>query len=303
MSAEWMTRYKELTAKGADQLRQGEFKAAIVTFEETRRIAREMQDQTLDFRAICNVSTAKLSLGEAQQAEEGLREILLKCNDDQVVYIASSNLSSALRRQGRLEKALLYGKRALRVVEKIDNYVWKVLCHNLIGNIYMNMSYLDDATAEYRFALALGEKGALGTSYPIDYVKESLGYCLLLKKQHRQGIAMILEALQISLTNGNTRCIVECYQDLSFAYMQLKQLKLGQDYGEKALKIATEQGYKDILKNCNYLLGEIHLLLGNEEKSDWYFDRLQEFYPNVGMVKDFLRTFDVSSIINLKSPL
>ena len=303
MSAELTARYTDLTAKGADQLRQGDFKQAIVTFEETLRIARELQDQILEFRAICNISTSKLSLGHAQEAEQGLREILLKCDDKQVMYIASSNLSSALRRQGRLEKALLYGKRALRVVETIDNYVWKALCHNLIGNIYMNMSYLDDAIAEYRFALALGEKGGLGTSYPIDYVKESLGYSLLLKKQHRQGIAMILEALQISLTNKNTRCVVECYQDLSFAYMQLKQLKLGQEYGEKALEIATEQGYRDILKNCNYLLGEIHLLLGNEEKSDWYFDRLQEYYPNVAMVKDFLRTFDVSSIINLKSPL
>jgi len=36
--------------------------------------------------------------------------------------------------------------------------------------------------------------------------------------------------------------------------MQLKELKLAEEYGEKALAIATEKDYKDILKNCYYLL-------------------------------------------------
>ncbi len=301
-SSDLIARSTELTAQGAEQLRRGEFRAAVQTFEETRRIALELQDQSLTFKAICNVSTARLSLGEIQEAEVGLREIILESRDEQVIYLASFNLSSSLRRQGRLEKALFYAKRALRAVETIDNCAWKANCHNLIGNIYMNMSYMDDALAQYRFALAIAQKGGLGASLPTDYIKDNLGYCLLLKKRHRQGIAMILEALQIALTNGNARCIAECQQDLAFAYMQLKELKLAEEYGEQSLKIASEQGYKDILKNCYYLLGEINLLMGNEERSDRYFDRLQELYPNLGALKNFLRTFDVSNIINLKAP-
>jgi tetratricopeptide (TPR) repeat protein len=164
------------------------------------------------------------------------------------------------------------------------------------------MSYLDDAMAEYRLALSISRKGGLGTAYPVDYIKENLGYCTLLKKRYRQGIAIILEALQIARSNDNTRCEVECYQDLSFAYMQLKELRRGQEYGEKALAIATAKNYRDILKNCYYLLGEIHLLKGDEETSDLYFDKLQALYPHLAVLKDFLKTFDVSNIINLKNP-
>jgi tetratricopeptide (TPR) repeat protein len=283
-------------------VRCGEFRLAEEQFEAALLLARELGDQFLMDRATCNLSTARLNLGMIQEAEKGLREILLKNSDDNIIFIASYNLASALRKQGRLQKALLYAKRSLRACESIDNFAWKATCHNLIANIYMNMSYLDDAMAEYRFALTLSQKGGLGTSYPVDYIKENLGYCSLLKKRYHQGIATILEALQISLANGNTRCLVECYQDLCFAYMQLKELKRAEEYGEKALAIAAERDYKDILKNCYYLLGEVNLLMENEERSDFYFDKLQELYPHLPVLKQFLRTFDVSNILNLKNP-
>jgi len=301
MASELESKYSELTAEGTLQVRCGEFRLAEEQFEAALLLARELGDQFLMDRATCNLSTARLNLGMIQEAEKGLREILLKNSDDNIIFIASYNLASALRKQGRLQKALLYAKRSLRACDSIDNFAWKATCHNLIANIYMNMSYLDDAMAEYRFALTLSQKGGLGTSYPVDYIKENLGYCSLLKKRYHQGIATILEALQISLANGNTRCLVECYQDLCFAYMQLKELKRAEEYGEKALAIAAERDYKDILKNCYYLLGEVNLLMENEDRSDFYFDKLQELYPHLPVLKQFLRTFDVSNILNLKN--
>lgn len=303
MGIDLSSHYGELNDAGTQFVRQGEFLQAAEVFEKARTVADLLGDERLVCRAICNLSTARLSMGMIQEAEKGLREILLQTSDQNSIFVASSNLASALRRQGKLQKALFYAKRAMRACDELGNVMWKATCRNLIGNIYMNMTYLDDAVAEYRFALSLGEKGGLGTSYPVDYIKENLGYCLLLKKRYRQGIAMILEALQVALNNGNTRCISECYQDLSFAYMQMKDHSRAREYGEKALQIANEQEYKDIVKNCYYLLGEINLLLGDEEKSDFYFDRLQEFYPHLPVLKDFLRTFDVSTIINLKNPV
>jgi len=42
---------------------------------------------------------------------------------------------------------------------------------------------------------------------------------------------------------------------------------------------AAKKDYKDIVKNCYYLLGEINLLMGNEDTSDHYFGKLQECTP------------------------
>jgi len=303
MDGDRLASYSDLTAEGNTLVRRGDFRRAIDNFERAVRLADDLQDPALQVKALLNLSTARLAAGQIKEAEKGLREILLRTRDPQTIFVTSSNLASALRRQGRLDRALLYARRAMRACEGLDNVSWKATCHNLLGNIYMNMSYLDDAVAEYRFALTIGEKGGLGTAYPVDYIKENLGYCLLLKKRYRQGIAIIFEALQIAQRNGNTRCIAECHQDLSFAYMQLKDLPRAREHGEKSLELAVQQDYRDIQKNCYYLLGETHLLMGEDAVSDGYFDRLQEFYPEVPVIKDFLRTFDVSSIINLKNPV
>ena len=71
---------------------------------------------------------------------------------------------------------------------------------------------------------------------------------------------------------------------------------------ESYLELAEADGYKELIKNCYYLLGEINYLSGNEEKRDHYFYRLQEMYPHLPFLRDFLCTFDVSKIIALRFP-
>jgi tetratricopeptide (TPR) repeat protein len=264
MDGDRLTSYSDLTAEGNSLVKRGDFRRAIENFERAVRLAEDLQDAALHVKALLNLSTARLAAGQIREAEKGLRQILLKTRDPQTIFVTSSNLASALRRQGNLDRALLYARRAMRACESLDNISWRATCHNLLGNIYMNMSYLDDAVAEYRFAL---------------------------------------EAMQIALRNDNTRCLAECHQDLCFAYMQLKDLPRAREHGEKSLEVAMQLDYRDIQKNCYYLLGETHLLMGDDAASDRYFDRLQEFYPEVPVIKDFLRTFDVSSIINLKNPV
>ncbi|HYV84501.1 MAG TPA: tetratricopeptide repeat protein [Patescibacteria group bacterium] len=303
MDAETQASFLDLTEAGEQFVRRGDFRRAIDNFERAIALAEEMADQALLVKALCNLSTARLAAGDIKEAERGLRQILLRTREPQIVFRTSFNIASALRRQGRLDRALMYAKRALNACEAIDNPAWKASCHNLIGNIYMNKSYLDDAVAEFRVALALGKRGERKASWPIDTITENLGYCLLLKKKYRRGITIIHQALAIAEKNDNVRCVSESHQDLSFAYMQTKELVLAGDHGEQALTLAIQQDYKDIQKNCYYLLGEIHLLKGDEAKSDHYFDRLQEFFPHLPVIKDFLRNFDVSSIINLKNPV
>ncbi len=296
-----VARYNQL-AEQAEQLeRRGELRRSLELFQETRRIGEELQDETLIFRAVCNISTSHLMAGEIAQAEEGLRAILLKARNPRIVFAASYNLASALRRQNKLTKALFYARKAMRATELVDNVAWRATCHNLLGNILRDMSYPDDAMREYKEGMRLGEEAGIGTAPEIDYVRENVGYCLLLKKQYRQGITIILESMQIAEGNENARCVVECCQDLCFGYMQLKELEPAREYGERALTMATEKGYNDIVKNCYYLLGEICLLQGEDDKSDYYFGKLQELYPQLAVLRQFLRTFDVSNIINLKN--
>ncbi len=69
MATDLIARYSELTAEGTLQVRHGEFLRAAETFEEARRLAERLDDQPLLFKALCNLSTAKLSLGQIEEAE------------------------------------------------------------------------------------------------------------------------------------------------------------------------------------------------------------------------------------------
>lgn len=296
-----VARYNQLMEDATLLERRGDLTQALAVLEQCGRIADALQDPELSARTVCMISTVHLLAGNIPAAERGLREILLKSRAPRVLFGAAYNLASALRRQGKLAKALLYARKATRAAETMANIPWEANCHNLLGNIYRDMSYPDDAMREYQEGLRLGEEAGIGTSFEIDYVRENVGYCLLLKKKYREGIAIILDALRTAQGNQNARCVVECHQDLSFGYMQLKDLESARENGEKALSMATDKGYADIEKNCYYLLGEIHLLSGEDERSDYYFGKLQELYPQLAVLRQFLRTFDVSNIINLKN--
>ena len=64
-----------------------------------------------------------------------------------------------------------------------------------------------------------------------------------------------------------------------------------------ALQIAEQAGYRDVIQNCCYILGELAAMEGNLEEREAYFSRLQAFFPNFPYLREFLRMFDVSSIL------
>ncbi len=301
MDKTWKESYDQLTKEAYEEIRRGNFKTALDLFLPASKLAEAAGDQLEIDRALCNISTAQLSLGNFHAAEQGLREILLRCSDHQLLFIASANLASSLAKQGRTTRAVFYSKKALAEGAYLEPH-WKAIARNRLANIYLMQSYFREAIAEYRAALEIARQAGIADKYPAEHYLDNLGYCLVLAQEYREGILHIHEALGLARTRRNQRCITECFQDLSFAYMQLRSLRKAELYGRRALGLAIRKHYTDIIKTCYYLLGEIHYLQGNEKESDFYFGKLQEFYPDLDFLKDFLKTFDVSKILNFKNP-
>jgi len=301
MEKAWKESYDQLTKEGYEEVRRGNFKTARDLFLLARKLAESAGEQLEIDRSVCNLSTVELSVSNFRGAEKGLREILLRCADHQILFIASANLASSLAKQGQVNRAFFYCRRALAESASLDPH-WKAIAHNRLANLYLMQSYFHEAIAEYRAALEIARGAGIGDRWPAEHYLDNLGYCLVLVQEYREGILRIHEALGLARSRRNQRCITECFQDLSFAYMQLRSLRKAELYGRRALGMALRKQYTDIVKTCYYLLGEIHYLQGNEKESDFYFGKLQEFYPGLEFLKDFLKTFDVSRILNFKNP-
>lgn len=294
--------YSRLIEQGYDLLRRGDLTQALARFEGALDRARRLGQTERANKALSSISACYLEMGQCEKAARGLREIILRSTDDETICAASYNLSISLRRQGRYQRAFVYAKKAFEKSRALNDLNWMARCHNLIGNIYLVQSRLDRALRQYEKALALRLKERTVNRFSVAILKDNIGYCQMLRGQYEEGIGHVHEALELVTELASKKCICECFHDLSFGYMQLRRLDQAERYGRSALEIAEAEAYKEIIKNCYYLLGEINYLKGNEELRDYYFYRLQDLYPHLPFLRDFLCTFDVSKIIALRFP-
>lgn len=294
--------YSDLLRKGSDQLRSGNLDSSLSLLRKALGIARRAKDPNRIDKAVVSISACLIEIGEFETAATGLREIILKSTDDESICAAAYNLSASLRRQGKHSKAFTYARKAFEKARSLGDLSWMARCHNLIGNIYLVQSHLNKALREYERALALRLKEKEMKPFSVAILKDNIGYCQMLKGRYDEGIRSVREALDLVTALGSKKCVCECSHDLSFGYMQLRELDEAERYGLAALEIAEAEGYREIVKNCFYLLGEINYLKGDEEARDHYFYRLQELYPHLPFLRDFLCTFDVSKIIALRFP-
>ncbi len=294
--------YDDLLRQREDALQRGNFHKALEFCEHALQTAHQLGSQDLVHRAVYSRSAIQLELGDPKLAEEGLREIILRSDKPAIICGAAYNLAVSMRRQKRWDRARFFAEMAMEKARTLNSNLWVARCHNLLGNLHLCQSNPDDAVKEYRksLQLRLGEQG--DTRFPRAILLDNIGYCGLLNGEYRKGLQRIHEALDLATEIGASRCLAESLQDLCFGYMKLDELDRAAGYGERALSLGEEQQYPEIIRNCYYLLSEVYHLADEEQLSDDYLDKLQALFPDIPYLRDFLRTFDVSNIIALKSP-
>ena len=292
--------YRRHHAEGVALVRSGELREAQASFEAALQQAGWLGDPRLQHEAQANLSMVSLQLGEDRKAEAGLREILLNSRNPRTLFGAAYNLAVSLRKQGKYERARFYAGKAMESAGRVRDASNRAGCHNLLGNILMNESRLDEALVEYRRSLRIRRRQKGDHRFSIAILRENIGYTYLLKRQFRRGASMIARALTIASEAGARRLVAESYQDLCYAWMQMGHYRSATSFGEKALEIACESGYPDVEKNCYYLLGETAHLAGRSEERDRHFGSLQRLHPELPFLREFLMAFDLSDIITLK---
>ena len=291
------TSWKE---RGHDALRRGAFEEALDAYSLAREAAFEADDADAADRIDLNIATTRLQMGDSRGAEEGLRELLLRARDARVAFTAAYNLASSLRRQGKLDRALSYARRAETRAAELGDIDLVAPVHTLLGNVLLQQGRLEEARAQYEVSLALRLSQPGDVRFQQAILEENLGYCLLLEGRHDEGIARIAKALEISSAVGDRRCVAECLQDLCYAHLMTGAHLEAIAFGERALHAARDGSYQDLEENCHYLLGELGTRTGDLERRDRHFEALQALHPEVPLLREFLNAVDVTGIITLK---
>ena len=293
-------KYKKLKEKGAAHFENGQYEEALKLFLQSQKIAEDAKEIHLSHRARCNVSSTRIQLGQYEQAQEGLREILLQSQDANIKSVAARQIAVSLVKRYEYQKAADFLHTALENSRICGSKNLEASTLNMLGNIKLNMGEFEAALDYYEEVLELYKDSIRERLFEINILMENMGYCLVLSGEVGEGISLLEMCLKLSKKIKNQRNTAESAQDLCFAYLLTKNLKKASKFGSYALKIARDNNYTDIIKNCYYLLMEISLREERNVDFDNYFDRFQEMFPGIKLSKTFFRMFDISDIVNLK---
>jgi tetratricopeptide (TPR) repeat protein len=298
--------YEALRDRGYRAMTRGELRAAAADLDAARRMADELveDDPEIADKAEVNLAMIRVQLHEDALAERGLREVLLRTGNDDVARLAAHCLAKVLSRQSQHDKALRFATASLEKAKGLGDPLKICSALQLLGQVHVNRSSLDEALRCYGEAVAiLKERPLPDPSLHAFYwcvATDMLGYVLVLLGRRDEGRKLLEQAYASSIEHGLVHLVAETAVDLSFAALQEERLDDATRYGTEALAIADAEGLEMERRNAYYLLGEAASRRGDDAAADDFFRRLAAYYPQVPFLGEFLREYDISSLVNLK---
>ena len=285
--------------RGVAALRRGDLAAALDCFDEALDVARASGDGGLVDLAVCNRSAILIELGEGAERMTEMRDVLMRSRDLQTCMVAATNVARFYDLEKAWKKALFYARLALEHASVDGDASQRASIHNLIANLLLADSRVDEAASEYEVAL-----GLMPDEDPVWRARAvgNLGYCRILQHRLRDAFSLLDASLETLRQQDARPYLVSPLSDLAFAHLEVGQLEEARATGTEALALAREFNDQDGVKNALYLLGQTAGLAGDADEGRRFFQELQErYYPDKPFVCDFLLSVDVRQLVNLRA--
>ena len=281
---------------------QGRLALALDLFEEALEHAEALDNRRKIHGARINVSSCLIALGENEAARRGLPAIILESEEPRHICAAAGQLADAFMREGRFERAETYLRTSLEQARQCEDRWHEGWTQLMQGHLAVLGGRHEDAVEAYGEALVLHEplQDASKGRASLAAILDNLGYAELLCGRVVEGLRRLRLSLRQARAIGNLRVEAEAEKDLAFGFLLGDKPAAAERHGVRALGLATDQGYEDVLRNACYLLMEASLRQDRDRDFDAYFARLQALMPEMKLSKDFFRIFDISDVINLK---
>jgi serine phosphatase RsbU (regulator of sigma subunit)/Tfp pilus assembly protein PilF len=241
------------------------------------------------------------------KSADKLCDIYLKNNPEDSLALleqkgnALNNLAFLNLNKGKIEDALEYYFKSLRIRESISDYAGMATSYNSIGSIYSNQGELEKAKTFFEKSLAM--RKIIGKPKGIAYSLNNLGFLHEQKKEVLSARKYYLESRNYIEQTEDSSGIASVYNNIGWSYHQtkdydsalyyysksnaigenigdktiiafalsnsgkvyyeLKQYDKGIEYTQKALKIAKEQGFPETIRNASSILSEISATKGD----------------------------------------
>ncbi len=195
-------------------------------------------------------------------------EILLTTNlADSTKLLILKNLCWSYRNINK-DKAIDFGKKGLKISQKIRNKKTEADILRFLGIVYWNYLYQHFSLDNYYAALKLSEE--INYKEGIGFCYDNLGICFFDKQDYNKALNYALKAKNIFEEIQHKQGLGYAYTHLSQIYLAQKNNELALGYGFKALKIRQFLGNKPAIVNTLRDIGLIYQTQNNYKQSLQY---------------------------------
>jgi tetratricopeptide (TPR) repeat protein len=296
---DWTNVFRALRDRGVEALRAGDLQGALALFEQATDAARQSGDAALVDLAVCNRSAIAIELGLGAGVMADMRAVLMRSRDAQTCMVASTNAARVNDLARDYKKGLFYARLARDHATASGDLSQIASIRNLIANLLLADSRVEEAALEYEAALEL-----MPEDDPVwrARARGNLGYCRVLQGRLAEAFSLLHDALDVLRAQEARLYLISPLTDLAFAHLEAGHPEPARDAAEEALALARELEDENGLKNALYLLGEAAGLVGDLPVARRTFLELQQrYYPDKPFVCDFLLSVDVRKVVNLRA--
>ncbi len=179
-----------------------------------------------------------------------------------------NNIGEVNKRLGEFEKSLSYLLRSMELKKK--DTTRDVTLYN-IGEVYVSMGNLEEAKRYINESLAMAlEKN---NERVVAYNYRSIASMKVIEKKYEEALVDFNKAEKLWIALGETRSLIQNYQDVSYTYRKMGKLPEAIYYLEKALARSKQINVPDLRVHIYEEFARIDSIQGNYKQAFYYLWR------------------------------
>jgi signal transduction histidine kinase len=172
--------------------------------------------------------------------------IYSELKEDRSLATVYSRLTDLFKRLGQQDKYELYTEKLLDIAKKLNDNFVLMMAKTLKAEILTQKGRLNEAEKLCEELLILGTK--INNQQSLASTYGNLGIIAKKRKQFAKSVEMYQKSSEISLKQGLTFNYCEALSAMSEIYYELKQYNKGLESARKAIEIAKEKSFEELLR-------------------------------------------------------
>jgi len=260
-------------------------------------MAKKLNSKALNAKLTLSTAIYHDRISDYPKAEEIYKKAMnqfIELNDQKNLRTVYNYLGSVLSFNSKLEEALQYFLKCLKISEKLDLRDEQKL--NSLGNIaatYFKMENYESSLEYYHRTLNLAIENKLDIK--VAQVRLYIGTIYSKRNENAKAIDYFLKSLEYFEKNKVYQFLPNAYNNLGNHYSRLDSLEKAENYFNKALAVAEESEQLNDLPFVLKSLGEVKLKRNNYDGALKDLLRSLSISESTGLTETFAKTYSLIS--------